>query len=42
MMMAWLANASFSIFVFYRLALGSALLLALHQGWISASITAIS
>ena len=38
LMMSWLARASFSIFVVYRLALGSVLLLALQQGWIAAAI----
>jgi undecaprenyl-diphosphatase len=38
MMMSWLARASFAIFVVYRLALGSILLLALQQGWIAAAI----
>jgi undecaprenyl-diphosphatase len=38
LMMSWLARASFAIFVVYRLALGSVLLLALQQGWIAAAI----
>jgi undecaprenyl-diphosphatase len=38
LMMSWLARASFAIFVIYRLALGSTLLLALQQGWIAAVI----
>jgi undecaprenyl-diphosphatase len=38
LMMSWLARASFSIFVVYRLALGSVLLMALQQGWIAAAI----
>jgi undecaprenyl-diphosphatase len=38
LMMSWLARASFAIFVVYRLALGSILLLALQQGWIAAAI----
>jgi undecaprenyl-diphosphatase len=38
LMMSWLAKASFMIFVVYRLALGSILLLALQQGWIAAVI----
>jgi len=37
-MMGWLAVASFKIFVYYRLALGGLLLLALMQGWIAPSI----
>jgi len=42
MMMAWLKTASFTIFVVYRLLLGSVLLLALHLGWINAAIQPIS
>ena len=38
LMMSWLAKASFAVFVVYRLALGSILLLALQQGWIAAVI----
>ena len=38
LMMSWLARAGFAIFVVYRLALGSILLLALQQGWIAAVI----
>ena len=38
LMMSWLTRASFTIFVIYRLALGSILLLALQQGWIAAVI----
>jgi undecaprenyl-diphosphatase len=38
LMMSWLAKANFTIFVFYRLAFGSILLLALQQGWIANAI----
>ena len=34
-MMRWLAKASFSIFVYYRMALGTLLLLGLSQGWLN-------
>ena len=34
-MMRWLATASFSIFVYYRMALGTVLLLGLSQGWLN-------
>jgi hypothetical protein len=37
-MMRWLTTAGFGIFVYYRLALGGLLLLALTQGWVAASI----
>ena len=33
-MMRWLATANFSIFVYYRVALGALLLLGLAQGWL--------
>ena len=38
-MMRWLTRAGFGIFVYYRLALGGLLLLALAQGWITPGIT---
>jgi undecaprenyl-diphosphatase len=38
-MMRWLTTAGFGIFVYYRLALGGLLLLALTQGWVAPSIT---
>ena len=38
LMMSWLAHASFAVFVVYRLALGSVLLVALQQSWIAAVI----
>ncbi|MDA7720896.1 undecaprenyl-diphosphate phosphatase [Alphaproteobacteria bacterium] len=38
-MMRWFATAGFGIFVYYRLALGGLLLLALAQGWIAPSIS---
>ena len=38
-MMRWFTTASFGIFVYYRLALGGLLLLALAQGWIAPSIS---
>ncbi len=41
-MVAWLARSSFTIFVWYRLALGGILLFALNQGWIVNSISTAS
>ena len=38
-MMRWLTTSSFSIFIYYRFALGGFLLLALAQGWITPNIT---
>ena len=38
-MMRWFATAGFGIFVYYRLALGGLLLLALAQGWVAPGIT---
>ena len=38
-MMHWLATAGFGIFVYYRLALGGLLLLAVAQGWVAPSIS---
>ena len=38
-MMRWLARAGFGIFVYYRLALGGLLLLALAQGWVTPNIS---
>ena len=38
-MMRWLAKASFGIFVYYRVALGTFLLLGLSQGWLDPFIT---
>ena len=38
-MMRWFAKAGFGIFVYYRLALGGLLLLALAQGWVAPSIS---
>ena len=38
-MMRWLAKANFGIFVYYRLALGTFLLLGLSQGWLDPSIS---
>jgi undecaprenyl-diphosphatase len=38
-MMQWLAKASFSIFVYYRMALGTLLLLGLSQGWLDPFIS---
>ena len=38
-MMRWFATAGFGIFVYYRLALGGLLLLALAQGWVAPSIS---
>ena len=37
-MMRWFATAGYGIFVYYRLALGGLLLLALAQGWVAPSI----
>jgi undecaprenyl-diphosphatase len=38
-MMRWFTTAGFGIFVYYRLALGGLLLLALAQGWVAPSIS---
>ena len=38
-MMCWLTTAGFGIFVYYRLALGGLLLLAVAQGWVAPSIS---
>jgi undecaprenyl-diphosphatase len=38
-MMGWFTKAGFGIFVYYRLALGGLLLLALAQDWIAPSIS---
>ena len=38
-MMRWLSTASFSIFVYYRMALGIFLLLGLSQGWLDTFIS---
>jgi hypothetical protein len=38
-MMRWFTAAGFGIFVYYRLALGGLLLLALAQGWVTPSIS---
>ena len=38
-MMRWLAKASFGIFVYYRMALGTFLLLGLSQGWLNPFIS---
>ena len=38
-MMHWFTTAGFDIFVYYRLALGGLLLLALAQGWVAPSIS---
>ena len=38
-MMRWLAKASFGIFVYYRIALGTFLLLGLSQGWLDPLIS---
>ena len=38
-MMRWLSTASFSIFVYYRMALGIFLLLGLSQGWLDPSVS---
>ena len=38
-MMRWLAKASFGIFVYYRMALGTFLLLGLLQGWLDPFIS---
>ena len=38
-MMRWLAIANFSIFVYYRMALGTFLLLGLSQGWLDPFIS---
>ena len=38
-MMRWLAAASFSIFVYYRIALGALLLIGLYQGWLEPIIS---
>jgi undecaprenyl-diphosphatase len=38
-MMHWLVNASFGIFVYYRLVLGAFLLLGLSQGWLDPFIS---
>lgn len=38
-MMRWLAKASFGIFVYYRMALGTFLLLGLSQGWLDPFIS---
>ena len=38
-MMRWLSKASFRIFVYYRMALGSFLLLGLTQGWLDTFIS---
>ena len=38
-MMRWLAKASFSIFVYYRIALGTFLLLGLSEGWLDPFIS---
>ena len=38
-MMRWLAKASFGIFVYYRIALGTFLLLGLSQGWLEPLIS---
>ena len=37
-MMRWLTTSSFSVFIYYRFALGGFLLLALAQGWITPNI----
>ena len=38
-MMRWLTTSSFGVFIYYRLALGGLLLLALEQGWLTPNIT---
>ena len=38
-MMRWLAKASFGIFIYYRMALGTFLLLGLSQGWLDPFIS---
>ena len=38
-MMRWLVNATFNIFVYYRMALGAFLLLGLSQGWLDPFIS---
>jgi undecaprenyl-diphosphatase len=38
-MMRWFNSAGFGIFVYYRLALGGLLLLALAQGWVAPGIS---
>ena len=38
-MMRWLAKANFSIFVYYRMALGTFLLLGLSLGWLDPFIS---
>ena len=38
-MMRWFTAAGFGVFVYYRLALGGLLLVALAQGWVTPSIS---
>jgi len=38
-MLRWVAKASFGIFVYYRIALGTFLLLGLSQGWLEPLIS---